>query len=250
MHHGSRANQLSAGMDGNQACTQCHTQLRENLVQHTHHSADSAGSLCYNCHMPYTTFGIMKAIRSHTIESPNVATAASTGRPNACNLCHLDKSLGWTDDHLVQWYGRKPATLTDDQRTIASSVLLALSGDAGQRALVAWAMGWTPARNASGDSWLAPYLAQQLVDPYSAVRYIAGHSLQRVKGFENLQYDFIAPPADRERARLDVLREWIQNTTPQLRGPAVLISKDGHLEEEHFNAILQQRDDRSMDLKE
>jgi predicted CXXCH cytochrome family protein len=250
MHHSSPTNQLQTGMDGNQACLQCHAETGKNVSQHTHHAANSSGSLCYNCHMPYTTYGLMKAIRSHTIVSPDVATSVGTGRPNACNLCHLDKSLGWTDDHLVEWYGKQHAPLAEEQRTTSSSVLLALRGDAGQRALVAWAMGWEPARRASGESWLPPYLAQVLVDPYSAVRYIAGHSLQRLKGFEKFKYDFIAPEADRERARSAALEEWRRHPGAGRRGTDVLITDDGRLEEERLNLILQQRDDRSMDLKE
>ena len=36
------------------------------------------------------------------IESPDVATTLKTGRPNACNLCHLDKTLDWTAEHLAK----------------------------------------------------------------------------------------------------------------------------------------------------
>ena len=39
----------------------------------------------------------------------------ATGRPNACNLCHLDKTLGWTAQYLEQWYGvTRPALDTDE----------------------------------------------------------------------------------------------------------------------------------------
>jgi predicted CXXCH cytochrome family protein len=250
MHHSSPANQLSVGMEGNQACLQCHAPIKEKLVQHTHHSANSSGSLCYNCHMPYTNYGLLKAIRSHTIDSPNVATTLKSGRPNACNLCHLDKSLEWTDDKLAQWFSRPRTTLKEQQRQTAASVLWSLSGDAGQRALVAWAMGWEPAREASGETWLAPYLAQQLVDPYSAVRYIAGHSLQRLKGFEDFKFDFIGAPADLERARSAALKTWLQGMGPERRGPETLMTSDGKLQEDKFKLLLQQRDNHSMELKE
>ena len=83
--------QLTSGMDGDEACLQCHESFAAGLTSHTHHRADSEGSRCYNCHMPHTTYGLLKAIRSHTIDSPNVAVDLETGRPNACNLCHLDK---------------------------------------------------------------------------------------------------------------------------------------------------------------
>src|SRR4029453_3531650 len=62
-------------------------------VQHTRHRADSSGSVCMNCHMPFTTYGLLKTVRTHQISSPSVKATLETGRPNACNLCHLDKTL-------------------------------------------------------------------------------------------------------------------------------------------------------------
>ena len=69
--------------------------------KHTRHAPSSTGSSCYNCHMPYTTYGLLKTLRSHQISSPSVATSVSTGRPNACNLCHLDKTLKWTAERAA-----------------------------------------------------------------------------------------------------------------------------------------------------
>lgn len=252
MHDSSPTNLLRAGMEGNLACTQCHQEFKksENVMAHTHHDPNSSGSLCYNCHMPYTTYGLLKAIRSHFIESPSVATTVSTGRPNGCNLCHMDRSLGWTDQHLTAWYGTKPTTLTDDQRNVSAMVLWALRGDAGQRALAAWHMGWKSAREVSGERWLAPYLAQLLTDPYSAVRYIAGHSLQRMPGYQDFTYDFIGPPTEREEARQRALETWRLAGVPDRTGPAILISAAGELQEGVLTNLLQQRDNRSMNLQE
>lgn len=250
MHESSPTNLLRAGMEGNLACIQCHQQFKNNLAAHTHHDPNSSGSLCYNCHMPYTTYGLLKGIRSHFIESPNVAMTVSTGRPNGCNLCHLDRSLAWTDEHLTAWYGTKPATLTDEQRNISAVVLWALRGDAGQRALAAWHMGWEPARKASGERWLAPFLAQLLTDPYPAVRYIAGHSLERLPGSQDFGFDFIASPAARDEARLRALKAWRLAGLPDRTGPAILISSGGQLQDGALTNLLQQRDDRSMNLQE
>ena len=35
---------------------------------------------------------------------PSVQATLETGRPNACNLCHLDKTLAWTAEYLERWY--------------------------------------------------------------------------------------------------------------------------------------------------
>ena len=96
--------QLKPGMRGNQACLQCHEPARFETPAHTHHPTASSGSRCYNCHMPYTTYGILKAIRSHQIDTPTVQASLQTGRPNACNQCHLDKTLDWAASHLEEWY--------------------------------------------------------------------------------------------------------------------------------------------------
>src|SRR5258708_4673837 len=54
MHESSPTNQLARGMESNLACLQCHKSFEKNVPEHTHHTAGSSGSLCYNCHMPYT----------------------------------------------------------------------------------------------------------------------------------------------------------------------------------------------------
>src|SRR5437867_304716 len=92
----SKDDQLAPRRDGNQACLQCHSTIGTQLEAHTRHHASSYGSLCYKCHMPHTTYGLLKSIRSHWIDSPSVQSSLKTGRPNACNLCHLDRSLGCT----------------------------------------------------------------------------------------------------------------------------------------------------------
>ena len=113
-----RNDQLTPRMETNSACTQCHEDIRENLTAHTKHAANSAGSSCYNCHMPHKTYGLLSAIRSHQIDSPSVAAQLKTGRVNACNLCHINKSLSWTNEHLAEWYNQKPAELnTEAKRT-------------------------------------------------------------------------------------------------------------------------------------
>ncbi|MBA3543446.1 MAG: hypothetical protein H0T83_03265, partial [Chthoniobacterales bacterium] len=68
----ARNDQLAPGMESDQACLQCHQEMASRLTSHTHHEAGSAGSSCYNCHMPHTTFGLLHAMRSHQVSSPNV----------------------------------------------------------------------------------------------------------------------------------------------------------------------------------
>jgi hypothetical protein len=82
-------------MKTNAACTQCHQQFTEpmQLAEHTKHRGESAGSLCYNCHMPKIVYGIMAAHRTHDITVPRPEETARFNKPNACNQCHLDWSV-------------------------------------------------------------------------------------------------------------------------------------------------------------
>jgi hypothetical protein len=96
----ARTAQLKPKMDSDAACLQCHQTMATNITAHTHHDKDSSGSRCYNCHMPRTTFGLLHAIRSHQVSSPMVKESTDYGRPNACNLCHLDQTLAWTAERL------------------------------------------------------------------------------------------------------------------------------------------------------
>ncbi len=245
----NRTHQLTRGMDGNQACYQCHKQYEAKLTEHTRHPAGSSGSLCYNCHMPHTTYGLLKAIRSHTINSPSVRSTLETGRPNACNLCHLDKSLGWTATHLNEWFRQPAPALTDEQKTTSAGIVGLLKGDAGERSLFAWHMGWAPAQETSGSQWMPRFLAESLVDPYANVRYIAQRALKSVPGFRDLQYDYIAPLAQRAQARQHALELWNGRTNTTESG-AILRQSDPLLQEDKVRALLQQRNNRRMELLE
>jgi len=210
MHQSDPNDQLALGMETNEACLQCHTSFRENIEAHTHHLADSSGSLCYNCHMPYTSYALSSAIRSHRIDSPNVQRSADTGRPDACNLCHLDKSLAWSADYLTQWYGQKPAQLSEPQRDLPAALLWLLKGDAIQRAVTAWHLGWAPALAASGDDWQVPFLTQLLTDPYAQVRFIAYRALRGVPGYtpDQFPYDFCSSDEDLQSRQAAARARW------------------------------------------
>jgi hypothetical protein len=193
--------QLSNQVDSDSACLDCHAAIGSAVTEHTHHPVDSAGSSCMNCHMPHTTYGLFTAMRSHRIDSPSAAVHAETGRPNACNLCHLDQTLAWTNERLHAWYGQPRIELGPDDRTLASSVLLATQGNAVQRGLVGWHMAWEPARKASGEEWVGAYLSLLLADPYVAVRRVADRSIAQLPGFEGFEYDFMAAPEKRSSAK-------------------------------------------------
>jgi predicted CXXCH cytochrome family protein len=235
--------QLARGMESDQACYQCHREFPGGLAQHTHHAANSSGSLCYNCHMPHTTYGLLKAIRSHQLTSPSVKTSLDTGRPIACNLCHLDQTMAWTAKALHQWYRQPVPAIESDFAKLPASAVWLLRGDAGQRALIAWHMGWAPAKQASGTNWLVPYLAETLDDPYAVVRYVGQRSLKHLPGYEHLAYDYIAPVAQSVHAKSEILQRWNPGALPARENAKILLPRQ-------MSQLLQRRDHRRIELLE
>ena len=254
MHQSDPSDQLKPGMDGPQACTQCHDepQYTTAVAQHTHHAAESTGSNCLNCHMPHTTYALFSAIRSHQIARPDLAGSVQHGVPNACNLCHLDQTLAWTQRHLVEWYGYEPLPMTTEQAQIAASLVWMLKGNAAQRIITAWHTGWAPALAASGDDWLAPFVSRLLEDPYGVVRYVAEHALRKQPGFAEWKFNFLAPPAELAASGAEVRDAWRQRqaSPPSRTGKSVLINGDGQAVDAAVDWLLQHRDNRPVSIKE
>lgn len=207
-HNSQPDDQLANGMRTNRACLQCHPKFGDAIQEHTHHAAESSGSQCTNCHMPHTSFGVLKAMRSHRIQVPRVVRRQQNDQPNACNLCHLDQTLAWSAEKLSAWYGQPRVELDQQEEEIAAGVLWLLQGHAVQRAIAAWHMQWEEALNASGANWQLPFLAQSLTDDYAVVRFVAGKALGRYAGFSQLNYDYVGNAKDRERVRQQTLELW------------------------------------------
>ena len=254
MHGEDPVDQLSAGMRDNQACTQCHseTQYTSQISQHTFHSAESTGSSCMNCHMPHTTYALLGAIRNHGIEVPSVQSSIQYGVPNACNLCHLDTTLEWTQNRMAEWYGTDKHSLSDAQRSVSASLLWLLTGDAAQRVITAWHFGWEPARKTSGEDWLAPFQARLLEDPYGVVRYVAYDGLKRLPKFEDFRYDFLGSAEDHRLAVQRATQHWRRLRPEQLSrtGDHLLIESTGGVQEDRVTSLLKQRNERPVTIKE
>ncbi len=249
MHTGKPTDQLRPDLDADTSCTQCHEPFANGISAHTHHAEDSSGSQCVNCHMPHTTYGLLKAIRSHEIDSPNLEEALQTGRPNACNLCHLDRTLAWTGGWLERWYGLSQPDLEPDEREVAAAILWMLRGDAGVRALVAWHVGWEAAAQTSQTQVLAPFLAELLIDEYAAVRHIAGRSLREIAGFKQIPYDPVGTAEQRAQARAAVFTQW-GNLPRESCAPQLLQDEMCRLRQASFEELLGQRPSYPVILEE
>jgi tetratricopeptide (TPR) repeat protein len=120
--HTSSGRDRFAGEKANQACLPCHDELVKNVSAHSHHKPDSQGSKCKTCHMPKTEFARMVR-HDHSFRSPTPKTTIAHKSPNACNICHTDKTAVWADKYATDWYGGKYqdetvhfASLIDDAR--------------------------------------------------------------------------------------------------------------------------------------
>lgn len=242
--------QLRLAAIGNDTCLGCHPQFQDAISEHTQHDEGSPGSACMNCHMPYTTYGLMKAIRSHEISSPDVASTVTSGRPNACNACHLDRGLGWTADRLEEGYDIPRPPLADELERTPAGLLWLGTGDAGQRALAAWYMGWPAAQKASDTQWMAPFLATLLDDPYDTVRFIAGRSLATLPGIPMDAYNYMAPQRDRKRWVQEVRGAWAAAQGEPIRRNPVLRASAPDFDPKAWRALVERRDDGRVNLEE
>jgi predicted CXXCH cytochrome family protein len=251
MHGDEPKDQLRdiARFDDDRQCTQCHDQWID-IAVHTRHAAGSSGSRCVNCHMPHTTYGLTKAIRSHQISSPSVQETLEVGRINACNGCHLDRSLRWTARELERGWQIPPPEFADaGEVERAAAVDQLVRGDAGQRALAAWAFGWADAQATSGTDWMAPLLIRALADDYAAVRWVALRSLRSLPGFEDLDWS-LAGALDGRPLDDAAITELSQRWPGSDRHEGALYQHDGGFDVEAWARDHAQRDTQVVDLRE
>ncbi len=100
---------------GNALCMKCHSfgspigPHEKSLTAHTHHKADSKGSLCVECHMPKVGRHTGKSpltVRSHMFGFFTPAQTLKYKMPketNACYACHKDKTLKSLQNDLEKW---------------------------------------------------------------------------------------------------------------------------------------------------
>ena len=90
---------------GNDVCATCHSAAKYNSQNHHHHTQDSTGAQCVNCHMPTTTYMVIDARHDHSIRIPRPDLSAKIGTPNACNGCHTKSDATWAAKQVGTWYG-------------------------------------------------------------------------------------------------------------------------------------------------
>ena len=115
--HDPHTLQPTAGHNsGNALCMKCHSfgsligPHEKSLTAHTHHKADSKGSLCVECHMPKVGRHTGKSpltVRSHRFDFMTPAQTLKFGMPketNACYACHKnDRDMQTLQNDLEKW---------------------------------------------------------------------------------------------------------------------------------------------------
>lgn len=166
-----------------QVCINCHQHFATPaaVFEHTQHAPASAN--CFSCHQPETVYGHLTFQRTHEISIPNPALTITKNLPNACNLCHVDKSVNWAISASQRLWGIyfRDAQVARDAKFNQPETLRALAeGDVFARALAADALSkhadaklFQPLDRASWPQAQAPlvrYFFSQRLEPTNAYK--------------------------------------------------------------------------------
>ena len=144
---------------------------------------------------------------------------------------------------LHERFGVEPPAadkLAAPEHTLAAGLAHALRGDAGQRAVIAAALGRPDAQRSAGSVWMPAVLGVLMDDPYDAVRYMAGRALKSLPDVDSsaLDYDPVPRP----------------DTRPPFAPRAARLSSLTHQQSERVGQtvtrLLPSRDDRAVMLLE
>jgi predicted CXXCH cytochrome family protein len=268
MHGGDPRGMIHEPMRGDEACLQCHQELGRDLQAHTMHAPESSGSRCMACHMPRIVYGVLGIHRSHRVELPDPARDGEAGRPHACTLCHLDRSLAWSAAQLDHLWGAdeeryRPPTQRHDRAPVdlPDGIASILSGDAVQRAVYA-AAGPGAAEALARDGFWRAHLLVTLGDGYPAVRWLALQSLLSMErrapsglapALERFQHD---APIDERLSRLKAMLGSLAGLAPGLQSPPpdrageLLVGPNGGPRLDEVRDLLDLQADRVISIGE
>ena len=89
--------------DPDASCKKCHAEETAAGEAHTHHKA-AAARRCIACHMAPVVSGVLDHFADHTIDVPVPETTVKHRVPNACGVCHTDKSPDQLATSLAAWW--------------------------------------------------------------------------------------------------------------------------------------------------
>jgi hypothetical protein len=181
-------------------CLECHPTLADAQAREDHTQHPGSVS-CLDCHMPRITQGLETVVRTHQITSPGDPRMLSAAAPNACNLCHLNRSIRWTLGALRVGWKQKLPPLAAWKKAYGS-----LDAPVGQ----VWLTSDSPshrlvAADAYSRSPLGKHQLQRLIrtldDSHAVNRMFGLFAVERVLGrrLTREEYAPVAPPARRRK---------------------------------------------------
>lgn len=191
------------------SCLRCHSKTMDSpqaIAAHTHHAPGSEGSRCMNCHMPRLNEGLQDMVRTHTIFSPTDHEMIESNQPNACNMCHADRTIDWTLRYLSQWYDASysEAKLKEayPNRDLPVGVSWLKNPEPHVRIVGADSLTRTKAW------WATESLLESLNDPFLVNRQFTTRGLEKMMGRKLLDYGyrFYMTPQER-RLPIERLRQ-------------------------------------------
>jgi Tfp pilus assembly protein PilF len=204
--------------DDNELCMKCHRPDLYNTPSHHFHKMpdpqgkhlinrgkpdyiQGTGAQCVNCHMVGRFYMGNDYRRDHSFRIPRPDLTISIGTPNACNDCHLDKSVAWSQGFIEKWYGSKKrphygeifsAANRRDPKAVPDLILYA------QNELFPLMVRATAVSLLANydDSLSKKAVEKALSDPASLLRHSAlnGFQPQNVQSFEKLLLPLLNDP--------------------------------------------------------
>ncbi len=179
MHSGDPRGQIRPEKQKAAMCTGCHAPLARAEAQSAHakHNLSDGSPSCSDCHMPKTVYGVLDAHPTHRISNPDPARSAAFTQPDACTLCHVERTRRWAAIARAKLWTPSDSRVPDETPLPEVEMRL-LAGDPIERVLSAHALGAAKrARGGRTDTQVALLLNVMEHDPYPAVRNFARDAL-------------------------------------------------------------------------
>jgi tetratricopeptide (TPR) repeat protein len=222
-------NPLPGRFDDGQ-CTGCHVSKADRVETHTKHAADSEGSRCVSCHMPYLQEpdvgdALVYARSDHTIPVPRPADDAALGIEVACAACHEDRDAEALQTDVERlWGALKPrprivdALLAHEPADGASATDALLESDPGRHrmALFQAIARWLVSGDVRVDAGIPSSVASRLrtlahhedddvaAAALAALHYAAGEE-RDVRTFLAARLDSLGPRTAAVRRRWNIV---------------------------------------------
>lgn len=126
--HDPHTGTLKLPQEDNTLCLRCHGTGEAvngvkapviDMATHTPCPQSSMGARCVECHMPESLYMARDPRRDHSFNSPDPLLSVELGIPNACTMCHEEKSNEWAAEAVKKYYGAKPKMAQYRERTRA-----------------------------------------------------------------------------------------------------------------------------------